>query len=329
MDKPVAIFSRADRLRDGEGIEVNIIFRSPGCAWARSESGGCTMCGYINDRAPPEITAENLWNQFTNALERQKEILENSANRIVYKMFTSGSFLDPKEIPESVQLEILTRLSQYPTIKEIVVESRPEYITEAILSKYKTLLAQKYFEVGVGVESSDDTIRRDIINKGFTWQNILIARDRLHQFGFGIKAYLIFKPPFLSEYTALFDITQSIRQCVEAGFDTISINPTNIQTHTLCEELFDENKFRSPWIYSLLWAIKHAVNQEALKHVRIISDPSAAGKERGVHNCYDKTCNYEWLEVLKKFVLTQELSVIPESFTEKCAEEWQIKLLLE
>ena len=35
MDKPVAIFSRADRLRDGEGIEVNIIFRSPGCTWAR------------------------------------------------------------------------------------------------------------------------------------------------------------------------------------------------------------------------------------------------------------------------------------------------------
>ena len=47
-------------------------------------------------------------------------------------MFTSGSFMNPKEIPKDIQLNILKRLIEFPSIKEIVVESRPEYITETV-----------------------------------------------------------------------------------------------------------------------------------------------------------------------------------------------------
>ena len=39
------------------------------------------------------------------------------------------------------------------------------------------------------------------------------------------------------------NLIQSIQTCAANEFDTISINPTNIQMHTLCEELFNDQKF--------------------------------------------------------------------------------------
>ncbi|MHA1900402.1 MAG: hypothetical protein ACTSW5_05875, partial [Promethearchaeota archaeon] len=68
LDKPVAIFSKEERLKNGMGTEITLIFRSSACSWAKSKSGGCTMCGYWNDRAPETITGENYWNQFQASL---------------------------------------------------------------------------------------------------------------------------------------------------------------------------------------------------------------------------------------------------------------------
>ena len=133
-----------------------------------------------------------------------------------------------------------------------------------------------------------------------------------------MKAYLIFKPPFLPEYAAMIDLFNSVRACVELGADTISINPTNILQHTICEVLHSRNQFRSPWLFSLLWVIKNGFSQEELQSIRLICDPSAAGKDRGVHN-FDPyhPSNDFCLKILEKFVHTQDLSEIPDKFPEK------------
>ncbi|MHA1584075.1 MAG: archaeosine biosynthesis radical SAM protein RaSEA, partial [Promethearchaeota archaeon] len=287
LDKPVAVFTKEERLKSGMGQEITLIFRSSACAWARSKSGGCTMCGYWNDRAPEGITGEDYWKQFQVALKKFPELIKNPESKIVFKMFTSGSFCDVKEVPEDIQLRIIKELANIPTIKEIVIESRPEYVTDNILQKYRNLLSDQYLEIGVGLETADNFIRTNIINKGFNWKAFDLAFQRLHSFGFGMKAYILFKPPFVSEYASIRDTYNSIRKCVELGVDTISINPTNIQMHTICNELDKRKAFRSPWLYSLLWLLKHAITNEEIKKTRVICDPSASGKERGVHNCHE------------------------------------------
>ncbi len=329
LDRPVAVFSKEERLKQGMGKEITLIFRSSACSWARSKSGGCTMCGYWNDRAPETITEENYWNQFTNALGRHQELLANPEEQIVFKMFTSGSYCDPKEIPRDLQYRILQKLATYPTIKEIVIESRPEYVTQKLMVKYREILPDQYLEIGVGLESADNFVRTNIINKGFGWKNFIKAMDVLHEVGFGVKAYLLFKPPFLPEYAALIDIQKSIRKCIANGIDTISVNPTNIQMHTICNELEKIKGFRSPWLYSLLWVLKHSLSNEDLQTTRIICDPSAAGKDRGVHNCqiFDKS-NGECLTILHEFVRKQDMSVIPEKFIGACWNSYEMELLL-
>ncbi|WP_457559502.1 archaeosine biosynthesis radical SAM protein RaSEA [Candidatus Harpocratesius sp.] len=318
FSKPVASFSKPDRLKSGMGTEITLIFRSRACSWAGSASGGCTMCGYWNDRAEGDITSDHYWLQFISTIEKFKSLLEDHNEKIVFKMFTSGSFCDPKELDEKLQLKILQKLADFESIKEIVLESRPEYLTSDLLTKYRQIIQEKYLEIGIGIESSSDYIRANIINKGFNWRQIVQAVERVHAHNFGVKAYLLFKPPFLSEYTALMDLFQSIRDCVQLGVDTISINPTNIQQNTVCSVLASQNQFRSPWFYSLFWIIKHAISQEELKHIRLLCDPSAAGKERGIHNFYSHhPSNSEAIDILQKFVKHQDLSIIPELINDK------------
>jgi archaeosine synthase beta-subunit len=316
LDAPVASFSKPDRLHSGMGTEITLIFRSSACSWAGSPSGGCTMCGYWNDRASGDISPENYWHQFEVATAKYSDILTNTSEKVVFKLFTSGSFCDPREVAPEIQARILSAIASFPAVQEVVIESRPEYITDEVLDHYRSLVGDIYLEFGIGLETSSDYIRKNIINKGFTWNQFLAAVKRIHQRGFGAKAYLLFKPPFIPEYAAMLDMHQSIRDCIRAGVDTISINPTNIQQNTICGVLYGQGQFRSPGIYSLLWLIRHSVTQEELKGTQIICDPSAAGKERGVHNFTPyHLSNGEGLSILQKFVQTQDLESIPPEAT--------------
>ena len=38
-----------DLLYGGSGKSLFVIVPTPGCSWALSDSGGCTMCSYISD----------------------------------------------------------------------------------------------------------------------------------------------------------------------------------------------------------------------------------------------------------------------------------------
>jgi radical SAM enzyme (TIGR01210 family) len=312
LERFVSISSRPDRLRTGPGTEICLIFRSKGCIWARSDAGGCTMCGYINDKASDNITDEDLWQQFETALRMKHDELITGQTEFIFKIFTSGSFMDPAEFGEELQLRILSKLTEYPAIKEIVVESRPQFITKNRLEQYRKVITTQYFEVGVGLETANDFLRGTVINKGFSWKEFIRAKDELHEFGFGIKAYILFKPPFLSEYAAISDTFTTIRRCITAGVNTISINPTNIQSHTICEELNKNRMFRPPWLFSLIWLLKHAIKPEELSMVRIICDPSAAGKDRGVHNFADSDEDKLLMECIRKFVVTQDPNNLPD-----------------
>ena len=42
-------WSGEDLLYSGKGNAIFIVLPTPGCAWAISGSGGCTMCSYVAD----------------------------------------------------------------------------------------------------------------------------------------------------------------------------------------------------------------------------------------------------------------------------------------
>ena len=301
-NKAIAAWIEDDRLIKNPGKALVIIMSSSGCKWALSEGGGCSMCGYSNDTSEV-ITADNLIKQIQEVLPKFADKQFQSV-----KLFNSGSFLDETEIPVKAQDEIISLISAIEQVSEVIVETRPEFVTSVRLQQLKEILGDKELELGIGLESSNDYIRINYINKGFLFEDFAAAVKIAVENNVRVKSYLLLKPPFLTEKEAIEDAIQSIIDSIKVGARTISINPVNIQNGTLVYALWKDNLYRSPWFWSLKEVIQKAwqrIAEEGLteKIDRIVSDPSGAGSRRGIHN--GKHCDKNFIKALKKYSQTQ------------------------
>jgi radical SAM enzyme (TIGR01210 family) len=309
--QPVRCWSEKDVL-DGTIVDAYvIILRTRGCAWALSS--GCTMCGYFNDSILSDVSEEDLSAQFENAMQNYK------GEKIV-KLFTSGSFLDPSEIPVSVQQKILSTLNS--TAEKISVESRPEYITEKSIEAIKKNIPLKQFEIGIGLETSNDLVREKAINKGFTFQEYKKAAALLKKNKVHVKTYVLMKPPFLTE-------NESLNDCIKTAKDTapytdlLSLNPINVQHHTVVEYLWKRNQYRPPW----LWTIVEFLQQSASNTEAFVKcDVVGGGSIRGPHDC--GICDKKVLHAIGEFSLTQNTEVFKD-LSCGCQEQWRDQLDLE
>lgn len=309
LNKPISFWIKNDRLLNGRGKEFTIILRTRGCNWALSDSGGCSMCGYINDCGLNFIISKHLLNQINYSFQ-SKEI-ENKEEGFAFKIFNSGSFFDENEIPKEVRHYIYQKVQKYENIKEFVVESRLEHITKEKLEDLRKQLGDRYIELAIGLETVDDYIRNKYINKGMFYNDFKKLVELAKKIGIGIRAYLLFKPPFLNEQGAIDDCTKSIKELINLGISTISINPLNVQKDTLVEYLWYQKRYRPPWFYSLFKCLRNVYNTNNISNLpRIISDPTGAGTKRGIHNCLKRDCNFKMVEILRNFVLSQNFTYL-------------------
>ncbi len=308
-----ALWSSEDLLYSGKGNAVFIILPTPGCAHALSESGGCTMCSYIADSPLKEVSSNELIDIFKNLMERY-EIKPKTA----VKIFVSGSFLNKIELPEEARDEILKMLNKEENIEEIVVESRPEYVTEKVIHECCSLLPDKIFEVSIGLESSSDYIKKYKINKGFLNEDFERAINIIKKMKTGYKvtskAYLFVKPILTSEKEAIEDAVSSAQYAEKVGVDRISFCPATIHKGTLMELLWRRGSYQPPWIWSILEIIRRV--RSSVK-IPVIMDTSGFGTRRGPFNC--KKCNKKFKNLIIGSNLNQ---TIPEEFECECKGKW-------
>ena len=297
-ERYIAAWKEPDAI-DGKGVDAFVlILRTKGCSWAWN-SGGCTMCGYVNDSS-------------ANVGERELDIqLERAmtaySGEPYVKIFTSGSFLDPEEVPSAFAERLVRAFGE--RAERILIESRPEYVTPDTLTPLKK---QAELEIALGLESVNDRIRLRSINKGFTFDDYLKAIDVIKAEGLVSKTYLLLKPPFLTEQESLRDAIESIK-AVDGLTETISLNPVNIQNRTLVEYLWRRGIYRTPWLWTLLEALKTPTKS------RLMSSPTAGGGERGVHNC--GKCDKEIIERIEGFSVTQDRSLLNAECS--CKKDWR------
>jgi radical SAM enzyme (TIGR01210 family) len=260
------------------------------------------MCSYLLDGSVEKPTADQLVEQFQNALGE----LKDSISPLGLKVYTSGSFLDSEEVPVEARDDILRVIGADERITEVVLESRPEFVTEDTMSTVHTLLGSRHVEIGIGLESANDDIRSLCINKGFSTEDFERAVKVAKKHSIGVRSYILLKPPFLTEHAALEDAIETIVHAAKVGVTTISVNPVNIQKHTLVEQLWTRGQYRPPWLWTLLEVLKRT-RAEIDATVPIICDPVAAGRARGVHNC--GRCDSQITDAIRKFSIEQESEV--------------------
>lgn len=315
-NEPAASWTGTDLVDGVQTKTITVIFKSAGCRWGKA--GGCTMCGYVYDCASEPPTLKDYESQLAKALRKAEKFSE-----FMVKIFTSGSFLDEQEVPPEARDAILKTLSGDPRVVKVLVETRPNFVTEENVQACLSILENKPFELAFGLETSSDKILKDSINKGFTFQDFVRAAKIAKKYGVTVKAYLMLKPLFLSEKQAMEDIIRSIDDAAPYA-DTISINLCNVQKGTLVESLWEKGQYRPPWLWSIVEILKKA--KAAHPDLPLMSDPVGAGSKRGPHNC--KECSPDVADSLRIFSLTQN----PADLSNRdcgCKELWKKVLEIE
>jgi len=312
--EPTRVWLDEDNTPDGVYDSLTIILNTGGCRWARA--GGCTMCGYVAESVEGGTVAhEDLMTQIEACLDHEREHSEDisdgdRAGQI--KIYTSGSFLDEREIPAETREAIAETFADRD---RMVVESLPDFVDEQKIRDFTDRGVET--DVAVGLETATDRVRHDCVNKYFEFAEFERAADHAADAGAGVKAYLLMKPPFLSETEAIADMKRSIRRCAAVeGCHTVSMNPCNVQRHTMVEDLFHGDGYRPPW----LWSVAAVLQSTADEDVIVVSDPVGHGSDRGPHNCGD--CDDRVQRAIKDFDLRQDPAVF-EQVSCECERTWQ------
>lgn len=292
----VIIFEKAcEKLKS-----LTIVLGTQGCEWAQNDpGGGCIFCGYLYDNPAKTSSLLKQINHLRKALNsKERKELEN------LKLYTSGSFLDPREIRREKQIRVLERLLElFPNAKILQIEARPEDLLRSeiynSLSKIKNKIT---VYLNIGLESANEEILK-LINKGLTLNSYQKAVKKAKNNNFKVKTYLLLKPPFLTEKEAIRDTIFSGKKALQAGTTSLSLNPLTVHSGTFVELLWKKGYYRPPWPQSLIHVLQKLLKEKTTKQV-VFSNPIAMGQTRGIHGMGKNTKTLK--NTLEKIVTTQD-----------------------
>ena len=310
-EKPLACWRGKERYGSELLDCLTIIFRSGGCSWSK-----CRMCSYRHERFG-EQSCDELIRHLKAQLAWVLREHPRDEYRIV-KIFTSGSFFDPKEVPPIFRKEVASAFRG----KLVIAETRPEYVTKDAFTPFIEEIDDGSWKMplycAIGLETSNDLIREKCINKGFCFGDFTAAATIAHAAGAGVKAYLLLKPLFLTEREAVDDMKTTIRDTTTYA-DLISMNPCTVQRNTELEYYWKRGAYRPPYLWSVLTLLKESV-------VHMTCDPLGGGQKRGPHNC--GICDYELVKGIRDYSLNADRDLIGALLetTCDCKKEWEFVL---
>jgi radical SAM enzyme (TIGR01210 family) len=307
--EPTRVWLDEDNTPDGVYDSLTIILNTGGCRWARA--GGCTMCGYVAESVEGgTVPHDALMEQVDACLDHERDHADEPAALV--KIYTSGSFLDEREVPAETRRAIAETFADR---ERIVVESLPDFVDEGKVRDFTDRSLET--DVAVGLETATDRVRSDCVNKYFDFADFEAACAETVAAGGGVKAYLLMKPLFLSESEAIADMKRSVRRCVAVeGCHTVSMNPTNVQRHTMVEDVYHDGGYRPPWLWSVCQVLESTADADGI----VVSDPVGHGSDRGPHNCGE--CDDRVQRAIKDFDLRQDPSVF-DQVSCQCERTWE------
>jgi len=153
---------------------VSIVIERGRCRWGR-----CYFCGW--GKRYRDVPIEHLKEKICRTLDKYENIS-------TVKIFCSGSLLDPEQYPREF-LEWLLKEVENRGIKHLIIESRPEFITEEALNVLRSYNLK--VTVAIGLELADDNILLNYYRKGFTVKDYLNAVNMLRRAGLGVRTYIL------------------------------------------------------------------------------------------------------------------------------------------
>jgi len=127
------------------------------------------------------------------------------------KLYNSGSFFDGKAIPEEDYERIASLVSNFETV---IVESHPRLINEKCLL-FRNMLKPE-LQIAMGLETVNSEILLKL-NKRMTLEDFKNSVSYLKQHGISSRAFVLLRPPFLTESEGIYWAERSIDYAFSAG----------------------------------------------------------------------------------------------------------------
>ncbi len=268
------------------------------CHWYL-KCGGCTMCGF---NGPTSGKQKFAWiTKYFGGLALHLLYWlgywgiknQNPENMTIYN---GGNFLNSgfnpikakAEIPLSLQKTICRHVGQHPTIKKVFVESRPDFIKDETIAPLIKLLNGKTLQIGIGLESADETVRNSILNKGMSRLQFEQAIQTIRENGAQSLAYVFLKPMQLSENEAIEDAIKTIQYCFRVGVSEIALSCAFIQEGTVMHDLYQQGKYQPPNLWSILKVIKATAHLGPIRIGGFEDDPPPIAIPKSCPSCNDR-----------------------------------------
>ncbi len=247
-DVPVHWALLDDRVQSGlAGARAVIGIPTWGCSYARTNWAGCSVCGHC---------ASTLWSPAFDQREMIDDFLKSmsaldGARPQHVCLYTSGSFFDDKELPVETRHHILAAVQSRKWISSISLESLPQFVSESTLSEIRGILPRTRISLGLGIDSTNEFIRAICFQRHIRLSAYEAALNLCARHNIESVAYIVHKPPFLTDEESVGDTANSLRNAFGMGFARVSIEPTAIQAGTLQSELQRHGLYTPPTVWTL------------------------------------------------------------------------------
>lgn len=172
----------------------------------------CLMCDLWKNTTITSTPPGAIINQINLTLPYMKK-----AKQI--KLYNSGSFFDEKSIPFDEYQEIASLIAGFETV---IVEGHPRLVNKKSL--YFNDLLSGDLEVAIGLETIHPEILRKL-NKKMTLQDFSKAVRFLSNHQIRSRAFILLRPPFMSESEGVYWAKKSIEFAFDNGVECCTVIP--------------------------------------------------------------------------------------------------------
>ena len=248
--KPYAYFVEKERTVSGAIEEVStILLVNSECPFR------CLMCDLWKNTSDKPVPEGAIPAQIKFALSKlpvTKHI----------KLYNSGSFFDKRAIPVNDYKIIALLVNNFETV---IVESHPGFINESSLLFHN--LIKPELQVAIGLETVHPEVLQKL-NKGMNLKDFENSVQFLNQHGILSRAFILLRPPFLSEPEGVYWANRSLDFAFKTGVECCTVIPTRTGNGAL-DLLCTNNYFSPPDIQSLEKVIEYGIQLNA---GRVFSD---------------------------------------------------------
>lgn len=230
--QPIGAFVEPERQADGRVLDVATIFLANRECLFR-----CVYCDLWRHTLDEPTPAGAIPRQIDIALERLPPA------RVV-KLYNSGNFFDAAAIPPNDWPAIADRVRRF---ERVIVENHPLLTDERVLRFQEQLGTQ--FEVAMGLETAHpDVLAR--MNKRMTLDDFARAARFLVEHDIAVRAFVLLRPPFLSEAEGIEWAMKSIDFAFDSGVSCVSLIATRAGNGAM-DRLQSDGWFTPPKLSSL------------------------------------------------------------------------------